>query len=78
MKFEVSVKFYVEADSMEDVHPTWTAQAAAIDFVSHRIDEGYPMSDHIFCWTFLDVKQVEQFSDGVEEEWKEHQKFLQE
>jgi len=71
MKFELTVKFYVEADSMEEVHPTWTAEAAAIDFVQHRINEGYLMDNHIFCWCFIDVKQVEQFSNGVEEEYQE-------
>jgi len=78
MKFELTVKFYVEADSMQDQHPSWTAEAAAIDFVSHRIDEGYQLEGHIFAWDFVSIESVEKFSHGVEDEWREHQDFIKE
>jgi len=51
-KFFVLVIFEVEA---EKVGP-WTAREAAIDYVKHRIDEGYLDQEHIRQWWIQSVE----------------------
>jgi len=74
MKFEVTVRFYLELEASE----IWSPESCALDFVRHRIDEGYLHDEIIFGWDFSNVEQVEAFRDGVEEQWEEHEEFLRE
>lgn len=52
--FRVTVSFIVRAEHLGP----WNAEACAIDFVRHRIDEGSPMSDHIREWYFEGVTKI--------------------
>lgn len=55
MKFKIVVAFTVDAEA---VGP-WDAETCAMDFVRHRIDEGYRMEPQIESWEFVSVNPDE-------------------
>jgi hypothetical protein len=53
--FKITVEFTVETGAIEP----WDSEACAIDFVRHRIDEGYRLDEVIKTWRIMEVRKLE-------------------
>jgi len=53
-KYIVTVAFVVQAEDMKH----WDAEFCAVDFVKHRIDEGYRMDEQIESWDLVSIEKV--------------------
>lgn len=51
--FKITVEFTVKADGTGP----WDSETCAVDFVSHRIDEGWRLDDFIKRWKLVSVRR---------------------